>query len=198
MIAKRRSYAVTQTYLTPPFMEAQALGKQESLHQKIHKYEQLTGAIKREYALSIKKMAVEQNIHKDLGLDSIIGETYSEEDMMKLSNYLEEIDHEKITGGLYTMGVPYTPQKTNESVLMMMINSLSYNLAEIDIQKGIYTRQKMDDKLFFNRTYTHPCESRIQSVINGSNPQTMFQHIVSQADRERANRWKENRLPPIA
>lgn len=191
MIAKRRSYAVTQTYLTPPFIEARALGAQESLHQKIHKYEQMTGALKNEYALSIKKMAVEQKLHKDLGLDSIITEPYSEADMMKLSNYLEEIDHEKITGGLYTMGVPYTAKKTDETVLLMMINSLSYNLAEIDIQKGVYDRKKMDNKLFYNRQYTHPSESYIKKVINGVDAERIFNQIVSNADRERAKRWKE-------
>lgn len=191
MIAKRRSYAVTQTYLTPPFIEAQALGEQEELHQKIHKYEQLQGALKREYALSIKKTAVEQKIHKDLGLDSIITEPYNEEDMMKLANYLEEIDHEKITGGLYTMGIPYTIEKADETVLMMMVNSLSYNLAEIDIQKGIYPRKKTDNKLFFNKKYTHPAEGYIKSIIRGASPTSVFQKIVSQKDIERANKWKE-------
>lgn len=191
MIAKRRSYAVTQTYLTPPFIEAQALGKQEQLHQKIHKYEQLDGALKREYGLSIKKMAIEQNIHKDIGLDSLLTEPYSEEDMMKLANYLEEIDHEKITGGLYTMGVPYTTEKANETVLMMMVNSLSYNLAEIDIQKGRYPRKKMDNKLFFNQQYTHPAENYIKSVIRGASPTTVFQKIVAKKDVERANKWRE-------
>ncbi len=192
MIAKRRSYAVTQTYLTPPFIEAQALGEQKSIHAKIHRYEQMPeGALKTEYALSIKKLAVEQQLHKDLGLDSILDKPYSEEEMMKLSNYLEEIDHEKITGGLYTMAVPYTPAKVDETVLMMMVNSLSYNLAEIDIQKGLYPRKKMEDKLFFNGKYTHPAESYIQKVIKKqSSANNMFKRIVSEQDRQRALAWK--------
>lgn len=191
MIAKRRSYGVTQTYLTPPFIEAQALGEQESLHQKIHKYEQMSGALQNEYALSIKKMAIEQNIHKDLGLDSMLTQPYSEADMMKLANYLEEIHHEKITGGLYTMGIPYSARKNDETVQMMMINTLSYNLAEIDIQKGIYPRKKMKDLLFFNRKYMHPAGRYIQRIIAGTAPESIFNEIVAKNDRMRATQWRE-------
>ncbi len=191
MIAKRRSYAVTQTYLTPPFIEAQALDDKESLHQKIHKYERANGALKEAYAKSVKKMAVEQNLHKDLGLDSNINVPYSEEDMMKLDNYLEEIDHEKITAGLYTMGVPYTPEKIDETVLMMSINALSYNLAEIDIQKGLLKREATENKMLFNQKYTLPAEKEITKIIKGADYEKIFRKMVSPKDIERANKWKK-------
>ncbi len=193
-IAKRRSYAVTETYLTPPFIEAQAIESQEqSLHQKVHKYDQVSGALKREYGLSIKKMVVEKGIHKDLGLDSLLTEPYSEEDMMKLANYLEEIDHEKITGGLYTMGEPYDKQHIDETVLMMSVNPLSYYLAEIDIQKGLIKRSFLENKQQFNRKYTHPGESYIKKIMQKkATPEKVFQKIVSKKDYERAMRWKKS------
>ncbi len=191
MIAKRRSYAVTQTYLTPPFIEAHALSKQEQLHQKIHKYEQLQGAVKQAYALSIKKMVVAQKLHKDLDLDDDISRAYTEEEMMKLSNYLEEVEHEKITGGLYTMGVPYSPKKIDETVLMMYVNSLSYNLAEIDIQKDLFPRKKMENKSFFNNRYTNLTEKKIKAIIQGASPDVVFNQLVAQKDIERAQKWEE-------
>lgn len=191
MIAKRRSYTTTQTYLTPPFIEAQALGQQEILHQKIHKYEQMKGAIKKEYALSIKKMAVEQGINKDIGLDSILTQPYNDEQMITLANYLEEIDHEKITGGLYTMGIPYTQEKLNETVIMMIINSLAYNWAEIDIQKEKYSRKKIENKTFFNTKYTHPAERQIKAIIKGKSASKTFDEMITKTDLKRAENWQK-------
>ena len=130
MIAKRRSYAATQTYLTPPFIKAKALAGKEVIRQKIHKYEQASGTLRKEYALSVKQLVVKEEIHKDLGLDSIVSKPYSKEEMMQLANYLEEIENEKVTGGLYTMGVPYSKEKLKETIRLMFVDALAYNLAE--------------------------------------------------------------------
>lgn len=190
MIAKRRSYAVTQTYLTPPFIEAQAFAGRNIMHQKIHKYEQATGALKTQYALSVKELAVKEGIHKDLGLDSVLTQVYTPEEMMKLANYLEEIEHDKITGGLYTMGVPYSSEKIIETVRLMLVDALAYNLAEIDIQNGKIKRKQIENKMFFNNGYTHPCEKYINQVLQGKNPETIFKNLLRKKDIERAEKWK--------
>lgn len=198
MIAKRRSYAVTQTYLTPPFIEAQAFAKRKEMHTKLHKYEQTSGALKTEYALSVKKLAVQEGIHKDIGLDSILTQPYTEAEMMQLTNYLEEIEHEKVTGGLYTMGIPYAPDKLNETIQLMLVDALAYNLAELDLLKGKIARKQFDDKMFFNEKYTHPCENYIRTVMSSENPEAMFKKLVSQADRERAEKWNSIKNPKTA
>lgn len=190
MIAKRRSYAVTQSYLTPPFIEAQAFAKRNVMHKKILKYEQATGALKTQYALSVKELAVKEGIHKDLGLDSILTEVYTPEEMMKLANYLEEIEHDKITGGLYTMGVPYTNDKNTETVRLMLVDALAYNLAEIDILNSKIKRKEIENKMFFNNQYTHPCEDYINQVMKGQNPETIFTNLLRKKDIERAEKWK--------
>ena len=46
-------------------------------------------------------------IHRELELDSILTRPYTEDDIMRIENFAEELANEKITGQLYTMGVPY-------------------------------------------------------------------------------------------
>ncbi len=65
MIAKRRSYASTQTYLTPPFIKANAMQKMQILQNKLNQYTTATGALKTEYALSVKQIVVEKGMHKE-------------------------------------------------------------------------------------------------------------------------------------
>ena len=195
IIAKRRSYAVTQTYLTPPFIEARAFSKRKEMHTKLHKYEQTSGALKTEYGLSVKKLAVEEGIHKDLGFDSILTQTYTKDQMMQLANYLEEIEHEKVTGGLYTMGEPYEAGKLKETIQLMMVDALAYNLAELDLLKGKITRDQFENKMYFNNVYTHPCEKYIRRVMASKDPDKMFRQLVSETDRDRAEQWINSKKP---
>ena len=191
MIAKRRSYAATQTYLTPPFIKAKALAGKEVIRQKIHKYEQASGTLKKEYALSVKQLVVEAKIHKDLDLDSIVSKPYSKEEMMQLANYLEEIENEKVTGGLYTMGVPYTNEKLKETIHLMFVDALAYNLAEVDIVKNKITREQIENKSFFNQKYSHPCEAYIDEIFQLGNTKAIFNRLVSEDDYLRAVAWKQ-------
>lgn len=195
MIAKRRSYAATQTYLTPPFIKAQAFAKRKEMQTKLHKYEQAVGALKTEYALAVKKLAMAEGIHKDLGLDSLPNQAYTEDEMMQLANYLEEIDNEKVTGGLYTMGIPYSSDKTIETVQLMLVDALAYNLAELDILKGKIARGQLEDKIFFNQKYTQPCEKYLGEVMLSGNPELMYKKLVSQTDRERVEAWNASKQP---
>ncbi|PCH71397.1 MAG: protoporphyrin IX magnesium chelatase [Bacteroidales bacterium] len=193
MIAKRRSYATTQTYLTPPFIKAKALGGKEIIRQKIHKYEQAAGSLRKEYALSVKQLVVKEQIHKDLGLDSIVSKPYSKEEMIQLANYLEEIENEKVTGGLYTMGIPYTPEKLKETIRLMFVDALAYNLAEVDIVKNKITRENIENKSFFNQKYTYLCEEYINEILKAENPNRIFNRLVSRDDYSRAIAWKQRK-----
>lgn len=190
MIAKRRSYAALQTHLTPPFIEAKVNAGPKVLQEKIHHYDKASGSLKTQYALAVKELVVNENIHKDLGLDSIISKPYSDGEMMKLANYLEEIEHEKITGGLYTMGVPYSSDKLDETVKLMLVDALAWNLSELDVVKGTTSRKQVENKLFFNERYRNPSQGYIGDVIQGTNPTKMFYQIVADKDIKRAENWK--------
>ncbi|QZE14529.1 cobaltochelatase subunit CobN [Halosquirtibacter laminarini] len=190
VIAKRRSYGVLQTYLTPPFSEAKAAKEEEEIRQKLHKYTQATGALKSSYALSVKKLMVARGIHNELGLDSLITSPYSSEEMMRIDNYFEEIDHEKITQGLYTMGVPYTDKEVNQTILLMYQDALSNALMNIDIEKRKISKTSTRSKRNYYKQYVSTANKAMKQVLNHFTPLDVFKSLVNTDDIERANAWK--------
>lgn len=191
MIAKRRSYGVLQTYLTPPFIEAKANKEKDEIRKKMLRYEQARGSLKEEYAQSIKKLLIKTGLHKDLDLDSIPESVYTPQQMMDIANYLEEIEHEKITGGLYTMNVPYTQAKLDETIRLMYEDVLAYNMAEIDIIKGKISRSDLDHKALFNQRYLLPAKKHLKAILKSNNTEQYLDKIISSADIERASNWKK-------
>ena len=71
MMAKRRSYATLQSYLTPPFLESSVRGIYRELMEKIKIYNNSAKENKEQESLAIKALTVKMGIHRDLGLDSI-------------------------------------------------------------------------------------------------------------------------------
>ena len=112
MIAKRRSYAGLQSYLTPPFMESSVRTIYRELTEAVKTYNNLlpadgqavlsTGnkdALNRA-SLAVKKLTVKLGIHRELELDSLLTVPYAEEDIQRIENFAEELANEKITGQL--------------------------------------------------------------------------------------------------
>ena len=190
MIAKRRSYGVLQTYLTPPFIEAKANKEKDDIRKKMLKYEQAKGSLKEEYALNIKKLLIKTGLYKDLDLDSLPDHVYTPEQMMDIANYLEEIEHEKITGGLYTMSVPYTSAKLDETIRLMYEDVLAYNMAEIDIIKRKMSRSNLDNKAFFNEKYLIPAKKHLKNILKLKSVEKYLDKVISKEDRQRAASWK--------
>ncbi len=190
MIAKRRSYAATVTYLTPPFIEAKASQNHQVLQNKLNKYYGVKGAIKNQYAISAKELIVKNGIHLDLGLDSIMDQPYSKEEMDKVANYLAELEHEKITGGLYTMGIPYSKDKLKETTLMMHIDALAYNIAEIDILKGKIKRSQLDDKPFFRNKYLSVSRAYIKEILRKNNIKNVHNTLIVANELKQAKEWQ--------
>ncbi|WP_430817813.1 cobaltochelatase subunit CobN [Carboxylicivirga sp. RSCT41] len=196
MIAKRRSYASTQTYLTPPFMKANAMQKMQILADKLNLYTQAKGALKTEYALSVKDIIIEKGMHSELGLDSIPGKAYADEEMIRIQNFVEELSHEKVTGGLYTMGVPYSAQKLNETVVMMHNDELAYKLAEVDVLAGRVKRGQLNDRQWVRSQYITPCEAYVKQVLQTGQTKAMFDQLIAKADLKRAMAWKKLQQEP--
>ena len=135
LIAKRRSYAGLQSYLTPPFMESGMHGAYAELSSKIKLYNQNIGknkALLQQTSLAIKAIVVRLGFHRDLGLDSILTRPYTEEEITRIDNFAEELSNEKITGQLYTLGVPYETARINSSVLEMCTDPVAYSLFTLD------------------------------------------------------------------
>ena len=114
MMAKRRSYATLQSYLTPPFLESSVRGIYRELMEKIKIYNNSAKENKEQESLAIKALTVKMGIHRDLGLDSITNKPYTEDEIARVENFAEELATEKITGQLYTMGVPLNYKRPTE------------------------------------------------------------------------------------
>ena len=62
MMAKRRSYATTISYLTPPFMESKTRGQYKKLENEIQTYYKTDESGQLQASLAVKKIAVEMGL----------------------------------------------------------------------------------------------------------------------------------------
>lgn len=86
MMAKRRSYATLQSYLTPPFLESSVRGIYRELMEKIKIYNNSQKANKDQESLAVKTLTVKMGIHRDLGLDSMANKPYTEDEIARVEN----------------------------------------------------------------------------------------------------------------
>ena len=56
---------------------------------------------------------MDMGLHRELRLDSLLDRPYSTEEIERIENFAEEIANEKMTGQLYTTGIPYSPEKNS-------------------------------------------------------------------------------------
>ncbi|PXV63200.1 cobaltochelatase CobN [Dysgonomonas alginatilytica] len=167
MMAKRRSYATTISYLTPAFMESNTRSQFKTLQEKIRDYYKTDEARQPQASLMVKKIAVEMGLHRDLRLDSVLTKPYSTEDIERIENFAEEISNEKMNGHLYTMGVPYTPEKILSSVMAMSADPIAYSLAALDRQRGKVTEVQLKNKAFFTQHYLEPAKTLVRQILGG-------------------------------
>ncbi|MBN8902070.1 MAG: cobaltochelatase subunit CobN, partial [Rhodospirillales bacterium] len=115
VIAKRRSYATLVSHLTPPFAESDLYGPLKELQTAIGSWQSTTDeALKAELVATITRVVREQKIDRDLGLPE--SSTPLDEDQIEhVHDYLMTVGLEKITRGLYTLGVPYPEDRVIET-----------------------------------------------------------------------------------
>jgi cobaltochelatase CobN len=190
VIAKRRSYATMLSHVTPPFIESMVLSNQKILRDKVAQYERTTGNLREEYARSVKKLAITEGYAKDLGLDVRSEKPYTGEEMLKLINYLDEMDNERITAGLYTMGIPYEERHVASTVMLMSSNEIAYRLFELDKLKGLVGGEQVKNRNFFTTRYLQPAKSRVNGVYKSGGAETAFAQSVGKTDRAKAERWR--------
>ena len=167
MMAKRRSYATTISYLTPPFMESKTRTQFKELEDRIQAYYKAADDKKADASLAVKRVALKMGLHRDLRLDSVPANLYSEEEVARIENFAEEIANEKMTGQLYTTGVPYSPEKIRSSVLAMSADPIAYSVAALDRESGKVTDEQLKSKVFFTRRYLNPAKELVNRVLDG-------------------------------
>ncbi len=172
MIAKRRSYAGLQSYLTPPFLESSVRGIYRDLMEKIKIYNNKVGDADknpealRTASLAVKAATVKMGIHRELELDSVLTEPYTENDIMRIESFAEELATEKITGQLYTMGVPYEDIRIRSSVYAMATDPIAYSLLALDKLRGKADSQVEKHKSLFTQRYLNPSRDLVTRLLD--------------------------------
>ncbi|MDO4704443.1 cobaltochelatase subunit CobN [Tannerella sp.] len=196
MIAKRRSYAGLQSYLTPPFMESSVRGIYRELMERIKIYNNTVGACScggehdhehakkdtrneadlRRASLAVKAATVKLGIHRELGLDSVMTVPYSEDDILRIENFAEELAMEKITGQLYTMGVPYEDIRITSSVYAMATDPIAYSLLALDKLRGRADEKTLKHRALFTQQYMNPARELVTRLL--ANPALASDELI--------------------
>ena len=176
IIAKRRAYAGLQSYLTPPFLESNVRGIYRELNAAIQAYNDLLYADgqpdTRAAALRVKQLTVELGIHRELRLDSLLTEPYTEAEIARIETFAEELAAEKITGELYTMGQPYSPGRIRSSLFAMTTEPIAYSLLALDRFRGQAGADLEKHRTLFTRRYLEPARELVGRLLSGAQQPT--------------------------
>ena len=166
MIAKRRTYAQTQSYLTPPFKESELRQTYKQLSDAIQSYEKKASA---EQSLKVKALTVKMGIARELGLDAKqMNKPYSADEIARVENYAEELANEKITGKLYTLGVPYDNDDVRTSVYAMATDPIAYGMLAVDKLKGRAQEGVEKHKQLFDRLYLSKARNTVTQLLGSA------------------------------
>ena len=166
MIAKRRTYAQTQSYLTPPFKESELRQTYKQLSDAIQSYEKKPS---NEQSLKVKALTVKMGIARELGLDAkLMTKPYTADEIARVENYAEELANEKITGKLYTLGVPYDNDDVRTSVYAMATDPIAYGMLAVDKLKGRAQEGVEKHKQLFERLYLSKARNTVTQLLGSA------------------------------
>ncbi|MDR0510433.1 MAG: cobaltochelatase subunit CobN [Rikenellaceae bacterium] len=165
MMAKRRSYATTLSYLTPAFRESDMRGQFGRLEERIREFHRSNSD---RTAIEIRRMSVEMGLHRDLRLDSLLSKPCTEEEIDRLENFAEEIACEKIAGGLYTSSVAYAGDKVRSTVEAMSVDPIAYGVAKLDRLAGRASEEQHGNKSLFTQRYILPARALVGRLLAGA------------------------------
>lgn len=166
MIAKRRTYAQTQSYLTPPFKESELRQTYKQLSDAIQSYEKKASA---EQSLKVKALTVKMGIARELGLDAKqMNKPYTADEIARVENFAEELANEKITGKLYTLGVPYDNDDVRTSVYAMATDPIAYGMLAVDKLKGRVQEGVEKHKQLFDRLYLSKARNTVTQLLGSA------------------------------
>lgn len=162
LIAKRRTYAGIQSHLTAPYMESGLREEYRKLSNAIADYQRNpTDA----GSLKVKRLAVGMGLHRDLGLDSLYTVPWTEDQILKVERFGEEIANEKIVGEFYTLGEPYEPARIESSVYAMATDPIAYSMLSLDKQLGRAASDEEKHPTLFNKKYRDKAKELVGKLL---------------------------------
>lgn len=163
MMAKRRSYAQLVSYLAPPFIETDLEGGVRTILEMTDKY--LSGEEDdARLGKLIKREIVGHGYHRDLKIDSVLEISLARHEVEMVADYVQELASAKITGGMYTTGVPFEENKIKSSVFLLTVDPVAYALSQVDLQRGKVTDQQLRSRAFFDSRYLRKAEKIVSSL----------------------------------
>lgn len=103
LTAKRRSYAVINSHLTPAIVKADAYGDIDKAHLILDRMKATEdGALKASYYQELGEVLKSMRLDIDLGID--LNKQLEETDYLRAHDYLHELEDEKIAKGLHVHG----------------------------------------------------------------------------------------------
>jgi len=200
MIARRRSYAGLQSYLTPPFHDSDLRKVYRQLDELLTQYFEQEGGNKKALSLEIKKTTTQLGLHTDLGLDAELSKPYAEKELERIANYQEELAAEKICDIPYIMGVPYVSDDIRSSVYAMTVDPLAYSLFSLDRYLKKAPADLHQHKAQFDRRYLQRAQQLVTRFYSNTDTLTTAELSsitgLSAADIERAHRITAEKNAP--
>lgn len=167
LIAKRRSYAITISHLTAPFMNAEAGGPLARLDEKMGHFEVADNPLlKGEYARTIIALVKELNIDQDLKLSAEFARgELTDADFHRIHEHLHEIAESKVNRGLYVIGRPYSEAEADETARLMSVDAVAAALFADDLAAGKATAELADHRIAFDRQYQGRAKAAIEAAF---------------------------------
>ena len=123
-------------------------------------------------AMRVKQLTVKMGIHRELRLDSLLTEPYTEAEIARIETFAEELAAEKITGELYTMGKPYSPERIRSSIFAMCIEPIAYSWLALDKLRGKAHSDTEKHRTLFTRRYLEPARKLVGRLLSGAQQPT--------------------------
>ncbi len=123
LVAKRRSYGVIVSHLTPPFTHAGLYGELETLHAKIHELHAAEDpALKEEVRRTITEMVRKLEMAKDLDLSEkeLDARLVSDDEVERLHTYVHQLKDQSVTDGRHVLGRDFTEEQVRDTVTAML------------------------------------------------------------------------------
>ncbi len=196
LVAKRRSYAVMNTHITPPMMQSEVYGDIEALDDAFERYwTSQQPLLKAEHKKTIRSLIAKADLEKDLEMDIPADPAaVSDAQLRKIHHYLHDIEQAKVTKGLHVLGQAYTEAEAYETLQQMSIDYLAHNLSKMDLIKGRATQEQVDDAHYFEDHYRYPAFEMIEKIFKKSAEPDAFitaeDKAILEADRKNADPLK--------
>ena len=183
IIAKRRSYAALISHLTPPFMSGGLYDELSKIHDKIHACINAgdNKLLRKQYEASIIALVKKKKIDHELGIEEL--KKLDKETLLRIHNYIHELESSKVNRGLYVLGRAYSNAEAMETARLMAVDAIAVSFADIDLIKGKITPSQKADAHYFDSHYLEPANRIIDRLFKGEKADK----IISPDDLRRLN-----------